>query len=481
MEADRNNRGGDSLQQRLQPVLELLERHELVEHIAAHDASPNQMLVNQMLVRQQQVELQRKLAQLDPAEVAHLLGILPQGKCHSVWAQVPLELAGEVLSEAESGLCGNLVGITEPERLVRILVELDVDDLSRLDHLLDPDILRRVAAELEAEDREWLEQQTVFPVNTVGSLMSRESLLFMTGQTVNEAVDRLRAAEELPEQLDKLFITDRLHRLVGEVNLTDLVTTPGHRRLDSIMRGNTQVLSPETEALAAGKAFEMYDLVSAPVVDRKGRVIGRLQVEAVMDFIREYNEAQNLARAGLSRRADLFAPVWQGARQRWLWLSINLVTAFVASRFIGVFEDTITRLVALATLMPIVASIGGNTGNQTVTLVIRGLALDQINRGNLWQIAGREVLISVLNGLLWGGVLGCFALLLYGSLSLGLVLQMATTLNLVIAAIAGVAVPMLLKELGRDPAVGSSVVLTFLTDSMGFFLFLGLASALLVG
>jgi magnesium transporter len=235
----------------------------------------------------------------------------------------------------------------------------------------------------------------------------------------------------------------------------------------------------EDSAAHAARAFERYNLVSSPVVNSRGRPIGRLTVDEVMDFIRDDISEDALNAAGLQGEEDLFAPVWNSARNRWLWLSLSLLTAFVASRVIGLFEDTIAHFVALAALMPIVAAIGGNTGNQTTTLVVRGLALSQINDGNRRQLISKEMKLSVLNGLVWGSVVGLFAYIFYGNFTLTLIIAAAMILTLLLAAILGLAIPLTLQSLKRDPALGSGVLVTALTDSMGFFTFLGLAALFL--
>jgi magnesium transporter len=240
-----------------------------------------------------------------------------------------------------------------------------------------------------------------------------------------------------------------------------------------------RLLQREPMRSAAG-AFERYDLVSAPVVDESGRLVGRVTVDEVLDFVRERSEEEMLAAAGLHGEEDVFASVWKSFRNRWAWLAVNLVTAFIASRVIGIFEGSIQRLVALATLMPIVAGIGGNSGNQTITMIVRALALGQVTRGESRQLIRKELVVSLLNGLVWGGVMGIVSILLYRQLSLGLVMVLAMTLNLLLAALAGVVIPMTMMKLGRDPAVGSSVMITAVTDSGGFFIFLGLATLFLV-
>jgi magnesium transporter len=239
-------------------------------------------------------------------------------------------------------------------------------------------------------------------------------------------------------------------------------------------------LHPDEKAQDAASAFERYDLVSAPVVNPHGKLVARVTVNAVMDYIREETASDQLSAGGLRGDEDLFSSVWSSIRNRWTWLAVNLVTAFIASRVIGLFEHSIAKLVALAALMPIVAGISGNSANQTTTMIVRALALGQISAGHARMLFAREAGVSVMNGLIWGGVVGLFAFLIYHSWQLGLVMMGAMLLSLLLAALIGVAIPLLMEKLGRDPAVGSSVMLTAITDSGGFFIFLGLATVFLV-
>jgi magnesium transporter len=276
-----------------------------------------------------------------------------------------------------------------------------------------------------------------------------------------------------------------IHRhevLKGALPLTRLLLNEPDARVADVMQRDVLSLQALDEASEAAQAFERYDLISAPVVDARGRLIGRLTVDEVVDVIREEGESEALSAAGLREDEDLFASIWNSAKNRWLWLGVNLGTAFFASRVIGAFEGTIERVVALAALMPIVAGIAGNSGNQTMTLFIRSLALGQVTSGNTQRLVRKELLIALANGLVWGGIAGAFTYLLYretphGPL-LGLTMTMAMVLNMLLAATVAMAVPLLLQRAGRDPALGSSVLLTFSTDSMGFLIFLGLASVL---
>jgi magnesium transporter len=305
--------------------------------------------------------------------------------------------------------------------------------------------------------------------------MSPEVVFIRDDQIVDDVLVHLRQRGELPEQTDRLFVVDARNVLKGSVPLPALLLTDPRQPVAAITDTDDVVMSPDEDAEEAAQAFERYDLVSAPVVDERNKLIGRLTVEAVMDYNRELAERRALERAGLRAGEDLFASTWASARNRWPWLCVNLVTAFLASRVIGAFEGTIGQLVALAALMPIVASVGGNTGNQTVAVVIRGLALDQIQGHNTRYLIYKELMVSLLNGVMWGGLMGLFAWLIYDKPALGAVMTGAMILKLLLAAMVGIAVPVMLDRAGRDPAQGASVLITFVTDSCGFFFFLGLA------
>jgi magnesium transporter len=274
-------------------------------------------------------------------------------------------------------------------------------------------------------------------------------------------------------------VLDARHVLRGAVPVTRLLVAPPDAPVTSIMDSDAPVFAVTDDARAAATAFERYDLVSAAVTDDRGKLVGRLTADVILDFLREEAQRQALERAGLQREEDLFAPVRDSARNRWPWLMVNVLTAFAASRVIGWFAPVIQNLVALATLMPVVASMGGNTGNQTVALVIRGLALGQFSSSSTRQLLRKELTVGIVNGLVWGMILALGAFILYRNLALSAVMALATLLNLLVAACAGVLVPLVLQRRGRDPAQGASVLLTFVTDSMGFFLFLGLATAFL--
>jgi magnesium transporter len=319
-----------------------------------------------------------------------------------------------------------------------------------------------------------------FDDDMVGALMDFEDVTVRPDVTLEVVLRYLRRFDELPSQTDQLFVVDRAEQLLGVLAVNRLLVTDPETLVEQVMQPPVVKLLQHEKATTAAHAFERYDLVSAPVVDTNDKLVGRVTVDEILDFVRERGQEEVLAQAGLREEEDVFASVWASFRNRWAWLAINLVTAFIASRVIGVFEGSIEKLVALAALMPIVAGIGGNSGNQTITMIVRAVALGQVALANAKQLIRKEIAVSLVNGLLWGGVMGVVAAMLYKDVKLGLVMVFAMTGNLMLAALMGVLIPMAMLKVGRDPALGSSVLITAVTDSGGFFIFLGLATIFLV-
>jgi magnesium transporter len=470
----------ERLQESLRQVSALLERHRVLEAMTHRQEGPKRELLEQLQHRQNLAELRARLAGLHPADAAFILESLPVDDRLLVWNQIEPARAGHVLLELSDAVRDGLVEATPREALLAALQGLDPDDLAYLAQVLPEALRPDVYRSLDEKQLSFVRATRQYLPDSVGQIMSHDPVVVREERGVGEAVAELRAAGDLPRLADALFVVDARNVVRGVVPLKALLLRPPEARIAELIEAEFVAFGPDDPAGAAARAFERYDLLSAPVVDERGKLLGRVTVDAVMDFVRQQADIKELQRAGLAGEEDLFAPVWLSARNRWLWLAVNLVTAFLASRVIGLFESTIERLVALATLMPIVASVGGNTGNQTVALVIRGLALGQITPGSRRHLFAKELTIAVFNGVMWGGVMGVVALLLYGSPALGFVMATAVLLNLIISALVGVAVPLLLHRTGRDPAQGASVLLTFTTDGMGFFLFLALARAFLV-
>jgi magnesium transporter len=468
------------LEENVLAVHRLLEKHRMLEIVARRQETPKSALLEQMQHRQNLVELHRRLQSLHPADVAHILESLPIDDRLIVWRELDTVHAGPALVEVSREVRESLLEQTDRSEVLKALSGLDADDLRYLSESLPDDVVSEASALLDARDRSWVEARKSYSERSAARLMMQDVLSLRESHNAADAVEIIKRRGRLPSQTDRLFVVDSRNVLIGAVGLGALLIAPADAAITAIMDADIRRFHPYDEAEEVAKAFERYDLLSAPIVDDRGKLIGRVTADAVMDFIRSSSADEVLALAGLRKAEDLFAPVWDSARNRWPWLAVNLATAFIASRVIGAFEGTIQELVALAALMPIVASVGGNTGNQTVALVVRGLALDQITSGSAWYLLRKELVVSMLNGLLWGTVVGLFAGVIYHSGPLALVMSSAVLLNLIVAALVGVFVPLLLYRTGRDPAQGSSVMLTFATDSMGFFLFLGLANVFLL-
>ena len=469
-----------SVQEALEQVRTSLQKHRIVEGMVHKQDMPRHELVESLVHKQNLAELQKKLDKLHPADVAYILEALPLAERLVVWDLVKAERDGEILLEVSDSVRETLIENMDAHELVAAAEQLDTDEIADLVPDLPQDVVDDVLHSMSIEEREQLRAAMSYPEDSVGALMDFDMISVRDDVTMEVVLRYLRRMDELPDHTDQVFVVGRDDTIKGVLPVNRLIVTDPEVLVGSVMTTDFITLSPDDKAQQAAQSFERYDLVSAPVVDQGNRLVGRVTVDVVVDFIRQRNEAEQLSHAGLIEEEDIFASVWKSAKNRWLWLAVNLGTAFFASRVIGAFEGTIERLVALATLMPIVAGIAGNSGNQTTTLIIRSLALGQVTPDNARRLIGKELAISLLNGVVWGGVAGIFAYLLYHSVPLGLVMTSAMLLNLVVGALVGMIVPLVMQKMGRDPAIGSSVLLTFTTDSMGFFIFLGLATVFLI-
>jgi magnesium transporter len=468
------------LQHSLAEITRLLEKHRLLETLTHRQEGRRRDLLENLQHRQNVAELAKRVRAMHPADVAYVLEALPPEDRPAVWEQVAPGQAGLVFVEVSEAVRASIVEVTPRNDLVAMLATLDPGDLGYVSDALPEDILDEVSQALESRDRSVFEDAIQYGDDTVGRYMVREVVAVPETYSVDGVLSELRRRAELPPQTDRIFVLDARGGLRGAVPLQQLLLRDPATPIPTAIAEDTIVFGPHDSAADAVKAFERYDLVSAPVVDERGKLIGRLTVDAAMDVLRDESSLRALQHAGLTGDEDLFAAPWHSARNRWPWLGINLLTAFVVSRVIGGFEGAIQQLAALAALMPIVASMGGNTGNQTMALVIRALAVDRLQVGHAARLLRKELAIGVMNGAVWGLAVGLFAAALYSSGSLGVVMSGAVVLNLVVAAVAGVAIPIGLHAAGRDPAHGSSVLLTFITDAMGFFLVLGLANVFLL-
>ncbi|HUW27260.1 MAG TPA: magnesium transporter [Sulfuriferula sp.] len=466
----------DSTEDNLNRVVALLRKHHLVENLVHKQDMPRHELVEGLVHKQHLAELHTVLDDMHPADVARVLEALPLDDRMLVWDLVKAERDGEILLEVSDAVRESLIRSMDSDELLAAAETLDTDEIADLAPDLPQDVIQDLLESLDAQKRARLQSALSYPEDRVGALMDYDMVTIRADVTLEVALRYLRRLKELPDQTDKLFVVDRDGGLKGVMPLQRLLLQDPENNVADVMAEEVVTFHPEDDATDAAQAFERYDLVSAPVVDARNRLVGRLTVNAVVDYIRQESDSDMLSIAGLREDEDIFSSVWKSVQNRWSWLAINLVTAFIASRVIGLFENTIGKLVALAALMPIIAGIGGNSGNQTITMIVRALALGQIHPDSARKLFTKEIGVAALNGLIWGSVVGLFAYMLYGKPALGLVMMGAMTLNLLLAAVMGVSIPMLMHKFGRDPAVGSSVLITAVTDSGGFFIFLGLAT-----
>ena len=473
----------DNVQDHLHQVQHLLEKQALLETVVHNQELPRaerHELLDKMLHKRHLAELSDKLESLHAADIAYILEALPIEQRLLVWNLVKAEHDGEILIEVSDSVRESLIDDMSREELREAAEQLDTDEIADLAPDLPHHVIRDVFKSLPIEEREQLRAAMSYPEDAVGALMDF-SLVHVREDVTLETVTRyLRLFDELPDHTDQVFVVDRDERFKGVLPINLIVVNEPETVVSQLMHTDVIQLHPDDKAEYAAQAFERYDLVSAPVVHEDGKLFGRVTVNVVLDYIREESDTDLLNQAGLREEEDIFASVWKSAKNRWTWLALNLCTAFFASRVIGEFENTIAQMVALATLMPIVAGIAGNSANQTTTIIIRSLALGQINENNARRLMLKELAISGLNGIVWGGIAGLFAYFLYRSVPLGLVMTSAMMLNLTLGSLVGIGIPLLMQRLGRDPAIGASVMLTAITDSGGFFIFLGLATLFLI-
>ena len=456
----------------------LLNEHDLVDSLLekSGELNPEQQRENAA----QRDALEQDIQQLHAADLADILEALPEEERQALWRLVPNERRGHVLVEASETVWASLTEEMSDRDILRAIQPLDIDDQVWLAQYLPRDLTGRLLATVEPGLRARMLDMVQLDRDRVGRVMDFNILTVRDDVTLATVQRFLRKRKSMPGGTDKLFITNKDNQLLGELLLTDILLNKPKTLVSDVMNARPTTFQLNDKAEDAASAFERYNLISAAVTDAKGKLIGRVTIEDIVDLVNAENESNIRKMGGISQEEDVFAPVRKSVRKRWAWLAINLCTAFIASRVIGLFEGTISQIVALATLMPIVAGIGGNTGNQTITMIVRALALHQVEPGNFSFLIVRELGVALINGLFWGGIMGGVTWLMYDNMALGGVMMLAMALNLLLAALMGVLVPLVMTKMKRDPAVGSSVLITALTDTGGFFIFLGLATIFLL-
>ena len=420
------------------------------------------------------------LQAMHPAEIADVLESLPKARRELLWEMIDPEIEGDVLMEVHDEVRDSLVSIMDPEEIQAASEQLDLDDLADFVQSLPEKLNREVLRGMRVQDRQRLETVLSYPEDSAGGLMNLDTITVREDVTLDVVLRYLRRRGEMPRNTDRLMVVDRFGRYQGELPIRRLLTHNTDALVSSVMRIDVVPLPVMTDAHDIARQFEDYDLVSAPVVNEEGRLLGRITIDDVVDVIRDQAEQSVLSRDGLNQEDDVFAPAFKSARRRAVWLGVNLLTAFLASWVIARFEATIDQIVTLAVLMTIVPSMGGIAGSQTLTLMIRGQALGQINRSNTRSLMMKEAMVSLLNGALWAVVVCGFTAWWFGEIKIGVLLGAALMINLLFAAMAGLGIPIVLRRIGVDPALAGGVILTTVTDVIGLVAFLGLATLILL-
>lgn len=424
--------------------------------------------------------VRRLVNSLSPAEIGNLLESLPAAKRGIVWGLVDPEDDGEVLVHVGDDVRESLLAEMDPDEIIAAVEDLDIDDLAELAEDLPDTVIEEVLKSMDRENRERLEQVLSYGEDTAGRLMNPDVITVRTDVTVDVVLRYLRLRGEIPEHTDHLFVVSRRHQYLGRVAIASLLIHDASTPINELIDDEQPAIAVDTPDTEVATQFSDHDWISAPVVDENNILLGRITIDDVVDIIRAQAEHQALSAAGVDEDEDLFSPVPRAFRRRVVWLGINLGTAFLASSVVGQFQGTIDRLVALAVLMPIVAGMGGNAGTQVLALMVRGLALGQVGASNANALLWKEARVAMMNGLLIGGIVGLATWLWFGDWELALVIFAALVINLLSAAMAGVLVPLTLKRMRMDPALAGGVILTTVTDVMGFFSFLGLATLVLL-
>lgn len=422
------------------------------------------------------VDVRRMLNGLPAADVAHLLESSPPKFRNIIWKMVEVEQEGEVLGELSDELQAHFLSRMDATEVATITEGLEDDDIADILQQLPDRVTREVLNSMDHQDRARLEGVIHYPDEVAGGLMNTDTITIRARLTLDVVMRYLRRHEEIPEMTDNLIVVNRSDQYIGLLPLRTLLVSDPSATVREMMVTNVDPIPVDTRDDEVARLFERNDWVSAPVVNDRGRLLGRITIDDVVDVIREDADHSFMSMAGLDEDEDTFAPVSRAAPRRAIWLGINLVTAFIAASAINMFHDTIEKVVALAVLMPIVASMGGIAGTQTLTILVRGIAMGQVGRNNQNWLLAREVTIGLLNGILWAGVVAVAASLWFNDWDLGLIIAAAMVINLVTAAFTGAALPLFLTRINVDPALAGGVILTTVTDVVGFVSFLGLAT-----
>ena len=424
-------------------------------------------------------QVRHTLNNLSPPDIAHQLETAPPKFRRILWELVDPEISGEVLQELSDEIQLEFLDEMDSAEVASLTEGLDVDDIADILQQLPDRVIPEVLQAMSIQDRQRVESVLTYDEDTAGGMMDTEVITVRPDITVDVVLRYLRRFEEIPEITDNLFVVNRDDTFVGNLPIGLLLTSPPTTRVREVMNTEIRAIPVDLIDTEVSQRFKRHDLVSAPVIDDQNRLVGRITIDDVLDVIVEDADHSLLAMAGLSDTEDTFSSIGKTVPRRAVWLGVNLLTALLASTAISLFEQTLDKLVALAILMPIVASMGGVAGSQTLTVVIRGMALGQIERGNISWLVSKEFATGALNGLLYALIVGCVVSLWFQDATMALIIGLAMAINLMAAALSGALLPILLKSVNIDPALAGTVILTTITDIVGFISFLGLATIFL--
>ena len=433
-------------------------------------------LLNKALQSGTFLKARHMLNGLAPAEIAHLIEAVPPNERIILWRLVNAEVEGEVLQYLNEDILNQIAKTMNTVELTHVLEDLDTDDLADILQTLPKRVTKQVIKSLDILHRKRLEAVFSYPDDTAGGLMNTDTITVRPNITLDVVQRYLRRHKEIPEMTDNILVINRKDQFIGVLPLTKLLLNKPSMTVRESMLTDEEALPALLPQSEVATLFERRDLISAPVVDENNILLGRITIDDVVDVIREDAEHSLMSMAGLDEDDDIFAPILTTSRRRSLWLGINTLTAFIAAMVMGLFAETIEKVVALAILSPVVASMGGIAGSQTLTLVIRGMAMGHVGFANARMLLNRELAVGIVNGMVWAIIIGSVASLWWGDSSIGYIIAAATAINLVVAAICGATLPLLLKHHGIDPALAGGVILTTVTDVVGFSSFLGLAT-----
>ncbi|KAF3977331.1 MAG: magnesium transporter [Methylococcales symbiont of Iophon sp. n. MRB-2018] len=427
-----------------------------------------------------QVEIRNLIHSSYPVDTAHVLESLDEAQRKMIWNVIPPNVMGEILIRVDTEVGQSLLKITDRKDLIKATENLESDAMADLLHVLPEPLLSEVMEAMGIHERNRLESTLAYDEHTAGGLMSLDVLTIRSDVTLDVVVRYLRKRMMIPSSTDNLIVVDRADRVQGVLSLANLLIHDPKAKVSDTMDAKVKGIPYKMSAADVAIMFEQRQMLSSPVVRENGRLMGRITIDDVVGIIREKADYSIMSMAGLDEEQDMFAPVMTSAKRRAVWLGVNLVTAFLASWVIGLFAATLEQIVALAVMMPIVASMGGIAGSQTLTLVVRGLALRQVSSANARQLLIKEFSVGIVNGITWATVVAVIASIAFQSTDLGITLGVALVINLACASIAGAGIPLILDKLGIDPALAGGVLLTTVTDCIGFLAFLGLATIFLL-